>query len=275
MMTCWIDKVVLKLDDVRTGGPNGTIIPCEAGPTGGASAVTRPWDSTYCHDHPCTAPGGVYTAACAASECGAQLQAAFDSCCGTVTVPPRADGSPWVTSRTLLFRSNSSVTFQPGVTILAKRGFFKTKGAPLFLARNITNLTIVGYGATFKMWKHDYDDPSLGYCHSEARPGLWLGSNCFGCRVFGLTVTLSGGDGIEVVQSRDIHLKDLVLDNNYRNALSVVGVENMLVANCTFSNTGVGAGTSPMAGAPILSSLVEGRAWVAFACPCAMYTTRH
>ena len=155
------------------------------------------------------------TAQCDTTECGQELQAAFDSSCPHIHVPARADGSPWITASTLSLRSNSNVTFENGVTILAKRGEFKTKGAPLFILRNTSNVTISGYNATWRMWKFDYDDPSLGYCHSEARPGLWM-TGCTGCRVFGLTVTMTGGDGIEVVQSKDVHIKDVVLDNNYR-----------------------------------------------------------
>jgi hypothetical protein len=69
---------------------------------------------------------------------------------------------------------------------------------------------------------------------------------CTRCRVLGLTVTMAGGDGIEVVQSKDVHIKDVMLDNNYRNGISIVGATDMLVEHSIFSNTGQGAGTSPM-----------------------------
>ena len=174
----------LKTDDV----------PCQAGATGGSWSSTHP--PPVCGADSCTAPSKVFTAECDDTECSAQLQSAFDSCCAWIKIPARADGSPWVTAHTLLLRSNSTVEFQPGVTILAKRGEFKTKGAPLFLARNISGMTIIGYGAVFKMWKLDYDKPSLGYCHSEGRPGLWMGSNCNNCSVFGLTVTIAMGDKV-------------------------------------------------------------------------------
>jgi hypothetical protein len=93
------------------------------------------------------------------------------------------------------------------------------------------------YGAALKMWKLDYDNPSLGYVHSEARPGLYM-YRCHGCRVFGLTVTASGGDGMEIVWVKDVHVAGVTLDDNYRQGMSVVGALDLLVENSTFSNTG-------------------------------------
>eukprot|EP01052_Picozoa_sp_SAG31_P028794 SAG31_NODE_2809_length_5062_cov_2.636107_2_plen_284_part_00 len=113
-----------------------------------------------------------------------------------------------------------------------------------------SNVTIVGYGARWKMWKGDYDNASLGYVHSEARPGLYM-YRCKSCSVFGLTVMASGGDGMEIVGSKDVHVKDVLLDNNYRQGMSVVGIEDMLVEGSVFSNTGQRHGTPPMAGVDI------------------------
>jgi hypothetical protein len=256
-----VDAVPLKSDDPPSGVPEAPrrLTTFELVANSRAATLKLKTDdrrgTTWKGDHTCVrsscnASDGVMTAQCTAAECGEQLQAVFDSCCPTIKIPARADGSPWVTATTLWLRSNSNITFDKGVTVLAMRGQFKTKGAPLFLARNISNLTINGYGATWKMWKFDYDNPGLGYCHSEARPGLWM-TLCTGCRIFGLTVTMTGGDGIEVVQSKDVHIKDVVLDNNYRQGMSVVGIENMLVENSIFSNTGQGAGTPPMCGVDI------------------------
>ena len=67
----------------------------------------------------------------------------------------------------------------------------------LVFALNISNVTVVDYGATWQMWKHDYADLSQ-YCFSMAWPGLWIES-CQGCRVHRLIVTMTGGDGIMVV----------------------------------------------------------------------------
>jgi len=182
--------------------PSPAPTPCQAGATGGNSGIEHP--TPVCRVGSCNASNGVFTAACSAAECGEQLQAAFDSCCPTINIPSRADGSPWVTASTLWLRSNSNITFSRNVTILAKRGEFKTKGAPLFIishsngvdqnkkVKNATNITINGYGAEWRMWKLDYGNSSL-YCPSEARPGLWM-TWCTGCRIFGLTVTMTGGD---------------------------------------------------------------------------------
>ena len=192
------------------------------------------------------------TASCPAGleDCLSALQQAVDRCCPYVLVQRRANNQPWTLSSSLKLRSHAHIEFQPQVTLLAQRGRFQSKGAPLVYAFNVTNLTLTGYGARWQMHKLDYANVSMGYVHSEARPGLWV-YNASDLRVFGLTVSSCGGDGIEVVNSRRVHIADVVLDDNYRQGMSVVGIADMLVENSVFSNTGQGAGTSPMAGVDI------------------------
>lgn len=67
----------------------------------------------------------------------------------------------------------------------------------------------------------------------------------------GTTLRDSGGDGIYVEgrgklsASRDIHIKDVVCDNNYRQGISVISVDGLLVEESTFKNTW---GTPPSSG---------------------------
>jgi hypothetical protein len=70
-------------------------------------------------------------------------------------------------------------------------------------------------------------------------------------RVAGLTLAASGGDGIYLgvakqgVTDTDVHIKDVVCVDNYRQGISVISAENLLIENCTLKDT---SGTSPMAG---------------------------
>jgi hypothetical protein len=74
---------------------------------------------------------------------------------------------------------------------------------------------------------------------------------CRNVRVYGLTLRDSGGDGIYVagsgkqLYSKRIHIKDVVCDNNYRQGISVISVDGLLVENCVFRNTW---GTPPSSG---------------------------
>ena len=75
--------------------------------------------------------------------------------------------------------------------------------------------------------------------------------SCTNVRIYGLTLAESGGDGIYLgtatgsVPSKDIVIKDVVCDKNYRQGISVINAENLLIEDCVLSNT---AGTAPAAG---------------------------
>jgi hypothetical protein len=147
----------------------------------------------------CTSSPRGLAAACAAgaTDCRPVLQAALDTCCPFVKVTRRDNTSvPWIISGPLTLRSHQKLLIEPGVELQAMKGEFKAKGSPLAFAFNVSNLTVIGYGATLRMHKLDYATPELGYVHSEARPGIWV-VNASDVRVFGLTITASGGDGLE------------------------------------------------------------------------------
>ena len=87
--------------------------------TGDDSACSLPGRAPACAPGACA--GGVRTVECDAPECSRQLQAAFDSCCPTVRVPPRPGGRAWVTNASLCLRSNTVVVFEPGVVVEAQQ----------------------------------------------------------------------------------------------------------------------------------------------------------
>ncbi len=173
-----------------------------------------------------------------------QLQSAINSGVPELIVDKMS--SPWIVKPIKLI-SNQTIRFEKGVVILAKRGEFKGRGDSLFTAKNCKNLTLIGYGATFKMWRTDYDNPKL-YRHGEWRMCLEL-DGCRNVNIYGLTLTQSGGDGIYLGTgdgpNKNIHIKDVICDKNYRQGISVINAENLLIENCILSNT---KGTAPEAG---------------------------
>ena len=66
-----------------------------------------------------------------------------------------------------MLAGNQEITFAPGVVIRAKKNEFHGGGDSLFTGRGVSNLTILGYGATFKMNKPDYQ--SADYKKAEWR----------------------------------------------------------------------------------------------------------
>lgn len=192
---------------------------------------------------------------------------------GRVVVPPlyddKGDSVPWRV-RGFNFRAHDArVIFASGVQVEALRNdtflYACDPVADLAGAHNLRNLTVTGYGATWRMWREDY----VRRCkHSEFRMG-WSIDNCTDVQVAGLTIRETGGDGLIVMSSvwncleknhngvctkglyrkqgatQNLLVRDVVLDKNYRQGMSVISAQNAEFINCTFSNTN---GTAPEAG---------------------------
>jgi polygalacturonase len=173
------------------------------------------------------------------------IQGAINSGAKKVIIP--YVGKEWVVDSIKLV-SNQEIVLDPGVVVIAKKGSFKGKFDCLFSLRNLTNVTLRGYGATLSMRKTDYKEPE--YIKSEHRHVLELMS-CGNINVIGLKMEHSGGDGIFItrdenfVPCRNILIRDCVCNDNYRQGVSVISVDKLRIDNCVFSNT---RGTSPMAG---------------------------
>ncbi|MBN2452588.1 MAG: right-handed parallel beta-helix repeat-containing protein [Lentisphaeria bacterium] len=176
----------------------------------------------------------------------AALQAAIDSGVPKLTVD-RMPG-PWVVTPIRLV-SNQEIVFESGVEVLAKEGAFLGTNESLFAATNVENITLTGPGATLRMRRSDYADPER-YRKAEWRHCLSIRSSR-GIKVFGLTLAESGGDGVYLgtatkgVTNRDIHIRDVVCDRNYRQGISVITAENLLIENTVLKDTD---GTAPRAG---------------------------
>lgn len=243
------------------------------------SRTASSWTSTSTTTTAAAAPptcvragaGGIcHSAVCCAictssDDCTTEMQAALDSpAAHTVVFSART----WVTTPLHLTRNHTKLIFAPGSLVLAKQGAFHGTNDDLFAAYVTTNLTISGYGATWRMRRSDYNN-SLLYAKSEGRHGL----NLMGCRdtvIEGLRIELTGGDGISVWKGHkyvkgksgvdycptppdenpecacvNLLIRDVVCHQNYRQGISVMLAENMLVENSVFSDT---AGTPPAAG---------------------------
>jgi len=173
------------------------------------------------------------------------LQAAINS--GAEKVIVHKMPSPWIVDRIEL-AGNQEVVFEPGVVVLAKKGAFRGPNDALFTAWGRSNLKLTGYGATLRMHRSDYAGPD--YKKAEWRHVLNF-RGCTNVTVAGLTLAESGGDGIYLGSgrngepNRNVTIRDVVCDRNYRQGISVINAEKLLIEDCVLKNT---AGTPPAAG---------------------------
>jgi hypothetical protein len=185
------------------------------------------------------------------------LQAAIRSGVKKLIVPNL--GKPWVVATTIHLVGDQEIHFEPGVVVVAMKGKFLGRSAPLFLAADERNITLRGEGATFRMHKEDYTRPP--YEKAEWRHALSL-VGCSNVKVFGLTLRDSGGDGLYVGTTksqnycRDIHVQGVTCDGNHRQGISVISAVDLLIEDCKLRNTG---GTPPSAGIDLEPNAPEER----------------
>ena len=178
-------------------------------------------------------------------ESTAALQAAIDS--GAKKVVVEKMPSPWIVDQ-LRLASDQELFFEAGAEVLAKQGAFHGSADSLFSAAGKKNIKLIGPGATLHMRRADYD--SADYKHAEWRHVLKF-HGCTGITVEGLTLAESGGDGIYLgagsggAPCKDVVIRDVICDRNYRQGISVISAENLLVERCLLKGT---AGTPPAAG---------------------------
>ncbi len=175
----------------------------------------------------------------------AALQAAIRS--GAAKVIVEKMPGPWIVDPIEL-AGDQEVFFEPGAVVMAKEGSFRGTADALFRAVDKANLKLTGPGATLQMRRADYDGPH--YKKAEWRHALSI-LGCTNVTVTGLTLAESGGDGIYLgarsrgQTNRNIVIRDVTCDRNYRQGISVITAEGLLIENCTLKNT---AGTPPAAG---------------------------
>lgn len=154
--------------------------------------------------------------------------------------------------------NNKVIIFQKGVIIRAAAGAYNDEYECLLRFKEGNNITIIGYQAELKMNKAEYAAlPDAGI--NGERHALFF-FNCENVIVKGLSIQDSGGDGIYIggdrfgqaensrTFSKNVLLEDIKSSGNFRQGMSVLSVENMLVKNCHFTKTG---GTLPEAGVDV------------------------
>ncbi|TAG50896.1 MAG: right-handed parallel beta-helix repeat-containing protein [Cytophagales bacterium] len=178
-----------------------------------------------------------------------EIRNAINSSVDTVII--QNVGQPWIVQPLTFFNKDAiTIIFEPGVILQAKSGAFTQTYATLFKLKDCTNFKIYGYGATFKMLKTEYTT-------GEWRHAVDL-SDCTNITIAGLMVNDSGGDGLLITGyaggtnnqnfCENIYVVNCVFDNNRRQGCSIISAKNVLIENCTFSNT---KGTLPEAGLDI------------------------
>jgi hypothetical protein len=119
---------------------------------------------------------------------------------------------------------------------------------PFFKVRGINNIRFTGYeGAAFRMTKRP------GHETYNGSHAIWLwGVN--DVEILGLILERSRGDGILIkwegdgqAYSENIEIRDVDCNDNSRNGISVISVNNLTIENCILRNTS-GATLGPCAG---------------------------
>jgi hypothetical protein len=94
-----------------------------------------------------------------------------------------------------------------------------------------------------RMWRADYANASI-YTHSEHRHALSI-HGCSQIKLRNLRICYSGGDGIYVSSLRQGFFTSLTIDHNFRQGMSVIEAQGLIVTESVFAFT---RGTAPMAG---------------------------
>ncbi len=176
----------------------------------------------------------------------AALRAAIRSGVPKLWVPNM--GVPWLVD-TISLASNQEILFEDGVVVESRPGPGFYVDGQLFKCSSRKNVTLKGYGATLKM-RRDLFTGGTPYKRSEHRHAVILYASR-NVKILGLTIQDAGGDGIMIGGltrssfNKDVLIKDILVTNAYRNAISVISAENLTIDNAILINTN---GTSPQGG---------------------------
>lgn len=145
----------------------------------------------------------------------------------------------WITKPLFIQnKENTEIVFERGCIIKAARGEFKDITDFLITLSDCKNVKLTGYGALLKMRKDDYT--SRAYKYSQWRHGIAV-FRCENTDIAGFRIQSTGGDGIYIGHRerccKNIGLKDLILENNYRQGVSVVSADGFVMENCAVFGT--------------------------------------
>jgi len=174
------------------------------------------------------------------------LQAALDDKTADTVIVANM-GAPWIVRPIFIRRNNINIVFRDGVILQSQVGYRTTDC--LVSCNCYSNITITGYGATFKMNKSEYTYGQWRHC-------LQL-NDVSNFQVYGLTLRDSGGDGIYIgdavrkpgqYYNNGVTIKNCLCDNNRRNGISVISAQNLVIDSCVIVNSN---GNDPQEGIDI------------------------
>jgi len=141
--------------------------------------------------------------------------------------------SDWIIKPTKIFSlENKTIIFEAGVVLRAKPGAYPGSTDQMLQLVYPENVTIEGYGATFRMNKSEYSS-------GEHRHALTI-QDGNDITIKGLVLRDAGGDGILIsglqqgTYSNNVTIEDVTCVNNRRNGLSITSGQNIWVRNSEF-----------------------------------------
>ncbi len=180
-----------------------------------------------------------------ATDATVAFQNAINTSVDTVIIDFVGNGE-WIVKPSTFFNLvNKKIFFEPGVQLIAMPGeYLESRSDCLLRLKFCNNVALIGHNTLFKMQKAEYTSGESRHCISLFDSDHITISN--------FRLTDSGGDGIYIVGERptkyyceNITLQNVVCDNNRRQGISIISVQNLLVEHCEFKNT---KGTLPQAG---------------------------
>lgn len=165
----------------------------------------------------------------------AALTAALDSGADVVVIDNV--GQDWITGPLWINRDDLTVILEDGVTVRGKAAAFPDKRDGIWRIHGRRGVKLIGYGATCVMNKPEYT--------GEWRAIVRMGTS-EDILVEGLVLRGAPGDGIITgAGSTNVTIRNVVCDDNKRNAISVIYADGLLIEGCALINT---VGTLPQAG---------------------------
>ncbi|MEV0718345.1 right-handed parallel beta-helix repeat-containing protein [Asanoa sp. NPDC050611] len=163
------------------------------------------------------------------------LTAALDSGADVVVIDNV--GQDWITRPLWVNRDDVTVILEDGVTLRGLAGGFPDTRDGIWRIHGRRNVKLIGYGATCVMNKPEYT--------GEWRAIVRMGTS-ESITVEGLVLRGAPGDGVILgAGSKNVTIRNVVCDDNKRNAISVIYADGLLIEGCALINT---AGTLPEAG---------------------------
>ncbi|TDD69907.1 right-handed parallel beta-helix repeat-containing protein [Jiangella aurantiaca] len=146
-------------------------------------------------------------------------------------------GQDWITGPLWINRDDITVILEDGVTVRGKAAAFPDRRDGIWRIHGRRNVKLIGYGATCVMNKPEYT--------GEWRANVRMGTS-ENVTVEGLVLRGAPGDGIITGSgSKNITVRNVVCDDNKRNAISIIYADGLLIEGSAFINT---EGTLPEAG---------------------------